>query len=154
MKQDTYDVSESWSFPGKTSDMLKACEGWDETLRTVIKRIPENILIDYKLLWRDPITKWVSDNGRVVIAGDAAHPHLATSGQGAAQAIEDGATLGVVLSRGGKYKVPTALKVFEKLRYALPKLYKLLFELFLPVIKSGNFMTQTDLSSQGARGRV
>jgi 2-polyprenyl-6-methoxyphenol hydroxylase-like FAD-dependent oxidoreductase len=119
MKQDTYDVAESWAFPGKTSDMLKACEGWDETLRAVIRRIPENILIDYKLLWRDPVTKWVSDGGRVVIAGDAAHPHLATSGQGAAQAIEDGATLGVVLSRGGKSHVPTALKVFERLRYAL-----------------------------------
>lgn len=104
--------------------MLKACEGWDETLRAVIKRIPENILIDYKLLWRDPVTKWVSDNGRVVITGDAAHPHLATSGQGAAQAIEDGATLGVVLSRGGKANIPTALKVFEKLRYALQPVFK------------------------------
>jgi 2-polyprenyl-6-methoxyphenol hydroxylase-like FAD-dependent oxidoreductase len=96
--------------------MLKACEGWDDKLRAVINRIPENILIDFKLLWRDPVTKWVSDNGRVVIVGDAAHPHLATSGQGAAQAIEDGATLGATIDRAGQKNVQTALRVFEKLR--------------------------------------
>jgi 2-polyprenyl-6-methoxyphenol hydroxylase-like FAD-dependent oxidoreductase len=81
-----------------------------------VERIPEKILIDYKLLWRDPTTKWVSDNGRMVLVGDAAHPHLATSGQGAAQAIEDGATLGAVLDRAGKSNIPLALKAFEKLR--------------------------------------
>jgi 2-polyprenyl-6-methoxyphenol hydroxylase-like FAD-dependent oxidoreductase len=52
----------------------------------------------------------------MVLVGDAAHPHLATSGQGAAQAIEDGATLGAVLDRAGKSNIPLALKAFEKLR--------------------------------------
>jgi 2-polyprenyl-6-methoxyphenol hydroxylase-like FAD-dependent oxidoreductase len=96
--------------------MLKTVDGWDETYRAVVKRIPEAILIDFKLLWRDPVKKWVSDNGRVVIVGDAAHPHLATSGQGAAQAIEDGATLGALLDRAGKAELPSALRAFEKLR--------------------------------------
>ena len=82
--------------------MLKVSEGWDETLRAVIKRIPPEILIDWKLLWRDPARNWGSKLGRLVLIGDSVHPHLATSGQGGAQAIEDGATLGALFDKAGK----------------------------------------------------
>jgi len=96
--------------------MLKVVDGWDETIRTVISLIPPEILIDWKLLWRDPVRKWVSDKGRVLLIGDAAHPHLPTSGSGATQAIEDGATIGALLDRLGNSQVPIAFKAFEKLR--------------------------------------
>lgn len=69
-------------------------------------------------MWRDPLRKWVSDKGRVVLTGDAAHPHLPTSGTGGVQAIEDGAALVAVLDALGKEKIPLAFKVFEKLRFA------------------------------------
>jgi 2-polyprenyl-6-methoxyphenol hydroxylase-like FAD-dependent oxidoreductase len=45
---------------------------------------------------RDPIPQWT--RGRVTVLGDAAHPMLPYLGQGACQAIEDGAVLATALS--------------------------------------------------------
>jgi 2-polyprenyl-6-methoxyphenol hydroxylase-like FAD-dependent oxidoreductase len=114
--QDNYEVEESWSFPGKVEDMLKAVDGWDERLRALVKRVPPEVVIDWKLLWRDPAQVWISKLGRIALIGDSAHPHLPTSGQGAAQAIEDGATIGALLGRAGKEKLPNALRAYQKLR--------------------------------------
>jgi 2-polyprenyl-6-methoxyphenol hydroxylase-like FAD-dependent oxidoreductase len=80
--QDTYTVEESWSYPGKKEDLLKVVEGWDEKLRAIFEAIPDDKLIDWKLLWRDPASNWVSEHGRIALVGDAAHPHLPSSGQG------------------------------------------------------------------------
>ena len=96
--------------------MLKVVEGWDQRLLAVINRIPAEALIDWKLLWRDPLTSWVSKRSRIALLGDAAHPHLPSSGQGAAQAIEDGATIGAVLGRAGKQDIGVGLRVYEKIR--------------------------------------
>jgi 2-polyprenyl-6-methoxyphenol hydroxylase-like FAD-dependent oxidoreductase len=99
--------------------MLKVVEGWDETIRAVISLIPPGVLIDWKLLWRDPVKRWVSETGRIVLIGDAAHPHLPTSGTGATQAIEDGATIGALVEILGADKVPLIFRAYEKLRYDL-----------------------------------
>lgn len=96
--------------------MLKVVEGWDPVIVAAMNAIPREKLIDWKLLWRDPIRQWVSPTGRIALAGDAAHPHLPTSGQGAAQAFEDAATIGAVIDKLGKDGIPTALRAFEKLR--------------------------------------
>lgn len=96
--------------------MLGVVKGWDTTLAETIKCIPPEVLIDYKLLWRDPVKQWVSDGGRIALVGDAAHPHLATSGTGGAQAIEDGTTIGTLLSIIGKSGIALATRVYEKLR--------------------------------------
>ena len=45
---------------------------------------------------RDPIPQWT--RGRVTVLGDAAHPMLPYLGQGACQAIEDGAVLATALA--------------------------------------------------------
>lgn len=97
--------------------MLKVVEGWDPRVVQAVRSIPEDILIDYKLLWRDPIPRWVSEGGRIVLVGDAAHPHLPTSGAGGASAIEDGVTLAVVVEKLGKERIPLALQAFHRLRY-------------------------------------
>ncbi|KAH7110711.1 hypothetical protein EDB81DRAFT_831495 [Dactylonectria macrodidyma] len=115
--KDTYEVEESWSNPGDRDDLLSVVDGWDPVIVAAMKAIPDDKLIDWKLLWRDPIRQWVSSTGRIVLVGDAAHPHLPTSGQGAAQAFEDAATLGVVIDELGREGIPTALRVFETLRY-------------------------------------
>ncbi|EXJ68172.1 uncharacterized protein A1O5_08787 [Cladophialophora psammophila CBS 110553] len=115
--RDTYTAEESWSFPGKKEDLLKVVEGWDEKLRTIFESIPPEKLIDWKLLWRDPASSWVSKHGRIALVGDAAHPHLPSSGQGAAQAIEDGATVGAVLDRAGKENTALGLRAYEKIRF-------------------------------------
>lgn len=96
--------------------MLKVVEGWDPVIKAVMEKTPKDKLIDWKLLWRDPIRKWQSTNGRIILAGDSAHPHLPTSGSGAAQAIEDAATIATVLDVFGREKTTLAFTVFEKLR--------------------------------------
>jgi 2-polyprenyl-6-methoxyphenol hydroxylase-like FAD-dependent oxidoreductase len=95
---------------------LKVIEGWDQRPRDIIAMTPEAQLIDYKLLWRDPLPKWVSKHGRMMLVGDSAHPFLPTSGQGAGQAIEDAATVAICLELAGKEKVPLGLRTSEKLR--------------------------------------
>ncbi|KAM5356837.1 hypothetical protein ACJ41O_003483 [Fusarium nematophilum] len=115
--RDDYTLQESWNSPGRAEDMLKVVEGWDPRLRAVIEKVPDGAVIDYKLLWRDPVQKWTSKNDRLLLVGDAAHPHLATSGAGGGQAIEDGATLAALIDRSGRNGIPLAFKAFEKLRY-------------------------------------
>jgi 2-polyprenyl-6-methoxyphenol hydroxylase-like FAD-dependent oxidoreductase len=74
-------------------------------------------LIDWKLVYRDPLPTWISPKRRIALIGDAAHPFLPTSIQGASQAMEDGATMAVCLTLGGKDHVQEAVATFEALRY-------------------------------------
>src|SRR4051812_15811921 len=62
-----------------------------------------------QLFDRDPIPFW--SQGAVTMIGDAAHPLLPHTGQGAAQAIVDGVTLGRVLA--GDANVANALRRYE-----------------------------------------
>ena len=64
---------------------------------------------------RDPIPAWT--RGRVSLLGDAAHPMLPYLGQGACQAIEDGAVLATALSAPGADDDPVAaLDRYERTR--------------------------------------
>jgi len=79
--------------------------------------------IDWKLVYRDPLPTWISKGARLALIGDAAHPFLPTSIQGASQAVEDGVTLAVVLQLAFKSSnpdrdgVPLAVRAWEKIRY-------------------------------------
>lgn len=79
--------------------MLACVEGWNAEIQHIIQHIPENSLIDHKLIWRDPVQKWVSQKGHICLIGDAAHPHLPPLGTGGAQAFEDGATIGALMRK-------------------------------------------------------
>lgn len=114
--KDEHDIEESWSYPGKLADVYKVLEGWDPLCKAIVEKTPEKDLVDWKLVYRDPLPKWVSDGGRIALVGDAAHPFLPTSVQGATQAMEDGATIAVCLRRAGKRHVAAALKTFEDIR--------------------------------------
>ncbi len=67
--------------------------------KALVNATPDGQLVDYKLVWRDPLKTWISKGGRSCLIGDAAHCHLPTSGQGGSQAIEDGVALAVCLRR-------------------------------------------------------
>lgn len=56
------------------------------------------------------------DHGRVVLVGDAAHGALPTMGQGAATAMEDGATLGRLAGPAREGDLRRALAEFDALR--------------------------------------
>lgn len=64
----------------------------------------DGVLVD-----RDPLPTWGS--GVVTLIGDAAHPMLPHTGQGAAQAIVDAVTLGKMLT--GDMNVEQTLRAFE-----------------------------------------
>lgn len=68
-------------------------------------------------MYRDPLPTWISPKRRIALIGDAAHTFLPTSIQGASQAMEDGATIAVCLTKSGKAHVPQAVAAFEALRY-------------------------------------
>jgi hypothetical protein len=61
--------------------------------------------------------QWTSPLGRIALIGDAAHPFLPTSIQGASQSMEDGATLAVTLQLAGKAHVAEALRGYQRIRY-------------------------------------
>ena len=65
-----------------------------------------------ELFSRDAIGEWGA--GRVTLLGDAAHPMLPHTGQGAAQALEDGVALGLALAGDGD--VEQALRRYERVR--------------------------------------
>jgi len=113
--KDDADIEESWSFPGKIEDVVKIVETWDPRCAAIIRKAPS--AVDWKLVYRDPLPTWVSKEGRLAIIGDAAHPFLPTSIQGASQAMEDGITLAITLGLAGKDDVPTAVRAFEQIRY-------------------------------------
>lgn len=114
---DVHDIDESWSFPGKISEVKEAIKDWDPLCTTIIEKTPEDKLVDWKLVYRDPLPTWVSPEARILLLGDSAHPFLPTSAQGAAQAIEDGATIAVCLRKAGKSQIPGAVRAHEKIRY-------------------------------------
>ncbi|KAK0710251.1 FAD/NAD(P)-binding domain-containing protein [Lasiosphaeria miniovina] len=113
--RDEHDIDESWSFPGKLEDVYKVLEGWDPVCRAIVEKTPA--LVDWKLVYRDPLPTWVSHHARILLLGDAAHPFLPTSAQGATQAMEDGVTIAVCLQRGGRENVPAAVRAYQEIRY-------------------------------------
>jgi len=115
LHSDAADIGESWSFPGNRSDVLRIVEGWDARCAAILSKAPA--FVDWKLVYRAPLPTWVSSGGRLALIGDAAHPFLPTSVQGASQAVEDGVALAAALQLGGKDKVPDAVRAWEYIRY-------------------------------------
>jgi 2-polyprenyl-6-methoxyphenol hydroxylase-like FAD-dependent oxidoreductase len=115
--KDTGSIEESWQFPGKIEDVLRVVDGWDPVVQELVKLTPPDRLFDYKLVFRDPLPTFISPKARTALIGDAAHPFLPTSIQGASQAMEDGVVLAACLDKAGKGKVQEALRVWERIRY-------------------------------------
>ncbi|KAG1841225.1 monooxygenase [Suillus subalutaceus] len=113
--KDNTAVDGDWSSPGKIEDILDLVKDWDPRCVALVSKAPS--CIDWKLLVHDPLPTWVSKSGRVVLIGDAAHPFLPSSVQGASQAIEDATTLAITLNLAGKDNVPLATRTWESMRY-------------------------------------
>ncbi len=111
-------LGESWVDRGEVADALAAFPGWHDQVLSIIGAVDETY--KWALFDRSPLPRW--SVGRVTLLGDACHPMLPFMGQGAAQAIEDAATLkGCLLQHKGD--VAAALRRYEKLR--LPRASRL-----------------------------
>ncbi len=91
-------TADIWSQAGDAAEINARFSGWHEEARALIAAASEWRkwpLVDLK-----PLPAWTM--GRVALLGDAAHPMVPFLAQGAAQAIEDAAMLGSVLSPGGR----------------------------------------------------
>ena len=115
--KDDRDIEESWMLQGRREDALKVVADYDPICKAIVENTPEQNLVDWKLVYRDPLPRFVSDGGRTILLGDASHPMLPTSVQGASQSMEDGVAVAVCLRRAGKDNVPLGLRTSERLRY-------------------------------------
>ena len=85
---------ESWVTECAREEVLERYAGWHESLLRLFAA--GDTWYKWALYDRDPIPRWTS--GQVTLLGDAAHPMLPYLGQGACQALEDGAVLATALA--------------------------------------------------------
>ncbi|MEV4601095.1 FAD-dependent monooxygenase [Amycolatopsis sp. NPDC049253] len=88
------DVVESWTATATHAEFAAEFDGWDPRLRELIAAAgtPGR----WALLDRAPLAQW--SHGPATLLGDAAHPMFPFFAQGAAQAVEDAATLALCLA--------------------------------------------------------
>jgi salicylate hydroxylase len=110
VEQDAW-TRESWTDRGEIADALAAFDGWHPQVRAIIEAVDETYV--WALFDRTPLEGWSA--GSVTLLGDACHAMLPFLAQGAAQAIEDGATLAACLAGAGA-DVAGALRRYERLR--------------------------------------
>ncbi|KGO74770.1 Monooxygenase, FAD-binding [Penicillium italicum] len=112
---DGHGIEESWVTKGSKQAMIDNYLGWDSTVRKLIDLVDDNEVLEWKLCLHHPLRTWI--RGSVALIGDACHPMLPYVAQGAAQAVEDAAALGVVLSViSSREEIPRALSVYERSR--------------------------------------
>ncbi|CAA9963427.1 hypothetical protein PTMSG1_06795 [Pyrenophora teres f. maculata] len=104
---------------GSKKAMLKVYDDFCPMIHRMLNLVPEGEVVEWKLRVHDPLITWV--HGTSALVGDACHPTLPHMAQGAAQAIEDGAVLGVVLAPkriadGKPETIERALRLYERLR--------------------------------------
>lgn len=80
---------------GSIEEMRETFVGWDPRLTKMIAQL--DTALKWKLCHFEELDAWVC--GSFSILGDAAHPTLPYQAQGAAMAVEDGVTLGILLGR-------------------------------------------------------
>jgi salicylate hydroxylase len=110
---------EDWTDRATVARALAAFEGWHPQVRRIISAADTCFI--WALFDRDPLLRW--SLGRTTLLGDACHPMYPFMGQGAGQAIEDGAALAACLVSGGNADPAESLRRYERLR--LPRVTRL-----------------------------
>jgi salicylate hydroxylase len=103
---------EDWTDRATVARALAAFEGWHPQVRQIIAAA-ETCFV-WALFDREPLPRW--SLGRITLLGDACHPMYPFMGQGAAQAIEDGATLAACLVAAGPTDPAETLRRYERVR--------------------------------------
>jgi salicylate hydroxylase len=104
-----------WNEPGDVQQMRETYAGFDPLIRKVIDKV--STCLRWTLADLPPLPTWLSQSGKVVLIGDAAHAMVPFLAQGASMSIEDGPALAECLSRVREIKdIPKYLGIFEELR--------------------------------------
>jgi 2-polyprenyl-6-methoxyphenol hydroxylase-like FAD-dependent oxidoreductase len=125
--------SSDWQNQGNLNKMLEVYKDFEPAVLKLLGMADEETLKVWELLDMEQLPTWTEE--KLVLIGDAAHPftprkslshtisrlladHIVDQGQGAGQAIEDAASLAVMLPLGTPLEsIPARLKLYEKCRY-------------------------------------
>jgi 2-polyprenyl-6-methoxyphenol hydroxylase-like FAD-dependent oxidoreductase len=106
-------VQADWNLPGRLEDFLPTFESFRFDWLDVPQLLRNaDTVLEYPMVDRDPLTRWTQ--GRVTLAGDAAHPMHPRGANGAAQGILDARTLAGCLAR--ERDPVAALEAYENAR--------------------------------------
>ncbi|GAA5895067.1 uncharacterized protein JCM6883_002309 [Sporobolomyces salmoneus] len=114
---DVNNTTESWTSKGSKKQMLDFYGEWCPTVQKLLNFVDEDSVMEWKLMDHEKLPFWIEEC--TALMGDACHPMLPYVAQGAAQAIEDGAVLGVVLSgvpAGSRQSIKNALLLYQEVR--------------------------------------
>ncbi|KAF4591660.1 salicylate hydroxylase [Ophiocordyceps camponoti-floridani] len=95
------------------ADAVDLCRDWSRSVRDLVSCLPEGDVTEWFLYTHPPLSRWV--RGRVALIGDACHPMLPYTAQGAACAIEDAGAL-VTAFAYGLPSSDAALALYERVR--------------------------------------
>jgi len=112
------EISATYTTKGSKKQMLEVYGDFCPMIHRMLNLVPEGEVCEWRLRTHSRLPTWV--HGCVALVGDACHPTLPHLAQGAAQAIEDAAVLGVTLVNcpdGKPGSINKSLKVYEKVRY-------------------------------------
>ncbi|KAK0756061.1 hypothetical protein N5P37_011434, partial [Trichoderma harzianum] len=108
--------SQGYDHKAAKASLLDVYQSFSPDLLAVMAKVSDEDVRIYPLLDMDTLPAFAND--RLAVIGDAAHPFTPHLAQGAAQAIEDAAALGVMLSYlDSKDAIPERLRLFNKARY-------------------------------------
>ncbi|OHF00085.1 FAD binding domain-containing protein [Colletotrichum orchidophilum] len=105
-----------WNSRVTTEHILKVYDDFHPAVKSLLAKSDDSRILKgvWQLLDMEQIP-WTK--GRMALLGDAAHPFTPHQGQGAVQAIEDAASLSVVLPLGTHPEaVPERLRLYEEIR--------------------------------------
>lgn len=114
----TESVAENSTHDDEKEAVLSRFGAWHEPIRTLIESTDRHAIYRHDVYdLAEPLSSFVK--GRVVLLGDAAHAMTPDLGQGAGQAVEDAATLALLLkgTRSGA-DIDSALRTYDRVRRA------------------------------------
>lgn len=107
-----------WHRPAAKSVLLDIFRDFEPRVLAMLEKADPNSLRVYPLLDMDTLPTFISTTGRLALLGDAAHPFLPHLAQGGAMAIEDGISLGVMMSQLDSLdEIPARLRLYNRARY-------------------------------------
>ncbi|EME77765.1 uncharacterized protein MYCFIDRAFT_79031 [Pseudocercospora fijiensis CIRAD86] len=103
-----------WDQMGSKAKLEKSFESFWPPARKALSYAGDDLKV-WQMMDAEPLESFV--RGRLALIGDAAHPFLPFLGQGAAQAMEDGVSIAVLLQQGTKSaEILPLVQLYDQIR--------------------------------------